>query len=239
MLRTVWVVCVLAGMTVLLGIPVILLSFVDPSGRSLHVLARIWARAVLAAAGVRVVVRGLEHLDGSGPRILAANHQGVFDIFALMAYLPVRFGWIAKKELYRIPLFGLAMRRFGNVCVDRSRRDRALRSLKLAAERIRGGLSIIIFPEGTRSPDGRVHAFKKGCFHLAAAAGVPVVPASISGSFQVLPKNGRRVRPGTIHVVLGPPLYASGDSPAERDAFLERLRAEVVRNQVPAPAPPA
>ncbi len=233
MIRACWVWSVGIVLTVILGMVIVFLSFFDSSGKSLHFLARLWARGILSISGVRVEVRGAENLLRDVPQIVASNHQGYFDIFVLMTCLPVHLGWIAKKELYRIPVFSFAMRRYGNIEIDRSNREKARQSLRDAALRIREGQSVLIFPEGTRSPDGKVHSFKKGCYYLARASGVPVVPVSISGSFEVMPKRHFRIRPGTIFVVVGKPLRLSEDGSSDRNGFLERLRGTIIENQIP------
>jgi len=231
MIRTCWVWAVGIFMTILCGALIILLSLFDPAGKSLHFFARLWARTIIAAAGVRVRVRGAENLPADSPMIIVSNHQGYFDIFVLMGYIPRRLGWIAKKELYRIPVFSFAMRRYGNIMIDRSNRDRARRSLQIAAEKVRGGQSVLIFPEGTRSPDGKVHVFKKGCYYLAEASGAPIIPVSISGSFEVMPKKTFRLHPGTIEMVIGEPVSVRASDHADRNGFLDRLRRTIIRNQ--------
>jgi len=232
MIRTIWVWIVGILMTILCGSLIVFFSFLDPGGKSLHLFAKIWARTIIAASGVRVNVRGEENLPADSSMIVASNHQGYFDIFVLMAYLPLHLGWIAKKELYRIPVFSFAMRRYGNIMIDRSNRERARSSLVAAADKIRRGQSVLIFPEGTRSPDGKVHTFKKGCYYLAEASEAPIVPVSISGSFEVMPKKTFRLHPGSIHVVIGEPVYVHGTSDPDRNDFLDRLRRTIIDNQV-------
>ncbi|NOY53364.1 MAG: 1-acyl-sn-glycerol-3-phosphate acyltransferase [Deltaproteobacteria bacterium] len=232
MIRTLWVWTVGIFMTVLCGSLIVVFSFLDSSGKCLHFFARLWARTIIAASGVRVKVRGERNLPVDSAIIVTSNHQGYFDIFVLMGYLPRHLGWIAKKELYRIPVFSFAMRRYGNIMIDRSNRERARRSLKAAADKIREGQSVLIFPEGTRSPDGKVHAFKKGCYYLAEASGAPIIPVSISGSFEVMPKKTFRLHPGTVHVVIGEPVYVQPSDGADRNGFLDRLRRTIIRNQV-------
>jgi len=139
------------------------------------------------------------------------NHQSHFDVFAILGYLNIQFRWTVKKELFDIPLLGLAMRRAGYILIDRLNHEKAMGSMDLAAKKIRAGTSIVIFPEGTRSADGILQfPFKKGGFHLAVKAGVPIVPVTVNGSREVLPKNGIRVHPGNIHLVIGKPIFPDG-----------------------------
>ncbi len=231
MIRTLWVWIVGVFVTILCGSLIVLFSFLDPGRKSLHFFARLWARTIIAASGVQVKVRGTENIPTDSSVIVASNHQGYFDIFVLMAYIPRHLGWITKKELYRIPVFSFAMRRYGNIMIDRSNRERARRSLQDAAGKIRRGQSVLIFPEGTRSPDGKVHAFKKGCYYLAEASEAPIIPVSISGSFEVMPKKTFRLHRGTIQVAIGEPVYARPSDNAGRNGFLDRLRRTIIKNQ--------
>lgn len=191
-------------------IPVVIISLFSKTGNIPHLIARYWARFSIICSGCRVVLQGEENIP-AGPAIYMPNHVSHFDVFAILGYLNVQFRWTVKKELFRIPLLGLGMRRAGYILIDRADHDKAMKSMQLAAERIRSGTSIVIFPEGTRSCDGTInYPFKKGGFHLALDAGVPIVPISVKGTRAILPKHGIRVRPGTITLVIGKPIYPQG-----------------------------
>jgi 1-acyl-sn-glycerol-3-phosphate acyltransferase len=155
------------------------------------------------------------------------NHQGNFDILALFAGLPVQFRWLAKEELFRIPLFGFAMRRTGYIPVDRSDHKKAIRSMAEAARRIRAGTSVIVFPEGTRSLDGQLLPFKKGGFVLAIDAAAPIVPVAIHGSHDVMPKHSRWIRGGRIRVSIFPAVATADTTPAGRDALMAAVRRPI------------
>jgi 1-acyl-sn-glycerol-3-phosphate acyltransferase len=206
---------------ILTGVPV---SFLSPN--YLHTYARFWARVCLYLAGVRLTVEGHEHLP-PGAAVYMPNHQSNFDILALYAGLPVQFRWLAKEELFRIPLFGFAMRRTGYIPVDRSDHKKAIRSMAEAARRIKEGTSVIVFPEGTRSPDGALLPFKKGGFVLAIDAAAPIVPVAICGSYDVMPKYTRWIRGGHIRVTLFPAVPTAGTTPAGRDALMEAVRRPI------------
>ncbi len=203
---------------ILTGLP---LSFISPD--YFHNYARRWGRAGLWISGVRLDVDGLDRIPPERPVIFMPNHQSNFDIPALFAAIPGQFRWLAKEELFRIPLFGLAMRRCGYIPIDRSGSRKSLRSIKDAALRISGGASVIVFPEGTRSPDGRLHSFKKGGFLLARYAGVPVVPVVIRGTWDIMPRNTLKIRGGRIHVQLLSPIFPEGKSPNEERGLMERV----------------
>ena len=192
-------------------------------------LTRRWVHLVLRIAGVRVRLDGSEGVDWSEPSVVVANHQSWFDVFALIGALPGHTRFVAKEELGRIPVFGPAWRRCGHVSVNRSDRTKAVESLERASRKVREDkLTLVLFPEGTRSPDGRLQAFKKGAFVLAITAGVPIVPLGIAGSRHVMPKGSFRIRPGEIRIRVGTPIPVEGLDHAHRNALLSRSRAAVV-----------
>ena len=199
-------------------------GFFDVSGRSGHALARFWSLWCLRVASIRLAVSGLDLVPSEGPVIYMGNHQGNFDIHALCRAIPRRFSWIAKEELFRIPLFGGAMRRAGYIPLDRSDGRKALKSMRIAAERIAAGTSVVIFPEGTRTLDGSLLPFKRGAFLLAARAGVPIVPFTINGSREINPRNRLELNPGTISVSFAAPVLTAGVSEAE---LLGRVREAI------------
>jgi 1-acyl-sn-glycerol-3-phosphate acyltransferase len=202
------------------GVP---LSLIKPD--YLHSYARFWARISLLLAGVRLAVDGQSHLPPDGRTVIyMPNHQSNFDILVLFAGLPGQFRWLAKAELFHVPLFGLAMRRIGYIPIDRSDGRKALQGIAAAAHRITEGTSVIIFPEGTRSPEPTLLPFKKGGFILALQAQVPVVPIAICGSRDIMPKHSGWIRKGTIHLHLLPQIETAGRPATDRDALMEAVR---------------
>jgi 1-acyl-sn-glycerol-3-phosphate acyltransferase len=146
-----------------------------------------WGRAILRATRVKVEVEGLEHLPADGPAIVVANHESWFDVFALVAHLPVDYRFVGKIELTRVPLFGRAWLAAGHIAIDRGDRQKAIESLQRAGEILhREGAVVVMFPEGTRTRDGNLLPFKKGAFVLAAQSQVPLVPVGISGSRAII-----------------------------------------------------
>ncbi len=190
-------------------------------------LPRLWGRILCRASGVSVTVIGGENLVNDKVYIFAANHQSQFDIFALQGYLRHDFRWLAKKELFEIPFFGTGMRLAGYISVDRAHGRQAMKSLEAAAKRIAAGTSVVIFPEGTRSPDGSLHSFKAGGMVLAIKAGVPIVPVAITGSYEVLPKGRLLARPGKIRINIGHPIETSDYKVKEKRDLAQRLRDKV------------
>ena len=197
----------------------------------MHNWSRLWGVVSLRLAGMRLEIEGQEHLPAPGqPVIFVGNHQSNFDILSYFAGLPLQFRWMAKAELFRVPLFGLAMRRSGYVAIDRSDRRKAMQSMTIAAERIRGGTSVVIFPEGTRSADGRLQEFKKGGFLIALKAQVPIVPVAISGSSQVMAKGELKFRPGTIRFRILPQTETAGLTNKDSDELVMKVRNAIAEN---------
>jgi 1-acyl-sn-glycerol-3-phosphate acyltransferase len=196
--------------TVFWGTLGLLLSALDRSGESVIWVARSWVRWILATCSVRVDASGVEKLDVSRPYVVMANHQSVFDTAAIVATLPCSFRFVAKRELTWIPFFGWALAAGGHVIIDRADRESSVRSLARAAERVRGGQTVVIFPEGTRGATGELGEFKSGGFHLALAAQVPILPVSVSGSSRITPPRSLRIESGRIHVRYGEPIPTAG-----------------------------
>lgn len=210
----------------LAGLP---LSIISPD--YLHNWGRIWARAGLLLAGTRLAIHGLDNIPRDQPVILMPNHASNFDILAMLAATPIQFRWLAKTELFKVPIFGLTMRRAGYIPIDRSDRRKALISMNEAARRIGDGTSVTIFPEGTRTPDGSLLPFKKGGFVLAVQSGAKLVPVAITGSFAVMSKNSLRLTPGKIEVSFFPPVEVDGKSADDIPELMERIR-QPIANQL-------
>jgi 1-acyl-sn-glycerol-3-phosphate acyltransferase len=192
---------------------------------------RVWAPIGLWLAGAKLeVVRA--PVPPPGPVIFACNHESVLDIWVLFAVVPRSFRFVAKQELFELPIFGWYMRIGGHIAVDRSNHQRAVASLAVAGERIRAGTSIVAFPEGTRSRTGRIGPFKKGPFVVAREARVPVVPVAISGTGAITPSKKIEIHPGTIRVAAGDPIDPTAF--ADKEELLEVVRARIVALHVTA-----
>ncbi len=168
--------------------------------------ARFWGLLGIRMAGIKVTVTGTDNLPDD-PIIVMSNHASNFDILAMQGYFPRPLSWIAKKELFKIPVFGNSMKRGGYIPLDRGDGRKALKSIDEAAKIIREGRSVILFPEGTRTRDGQMLPFKRGGFLLAARAGVPVVPVTILGSFSINPGGSLGLNLGrTVQIKIHPPV---------------------------------
>lgn len=223
--------------TGVLGTVGILLCLFVPGGAALMPLARLWSRLVLRTFGVRATAQRDPGFDSIRPSVYVANHQSLFDIPALVLAMPVDFRMVAKRELLRIPIFGWALWLAGFVFIDRGDRESAIRSLQRAAEKVRRGTSIVVFAEGTRSRDGRLLPFKKGGFVLALQAQAPIVPVSIRGGREVLPKGSLRIRAGVIDVLFGASIDTSPYAYDTREALIEEVRCRILSGLQPAPLP--
>ena len=213
------VLCALGGLLTMWAVPAMA-----------RIMPRVWSRTVLALGGIRLRT-DFEAALPAGPVIFIGNHQSMFDILALFAGLSLRrpFVFVAKKSIFSIPFLGWFVRAAGYIPVDRGDRDSAIRSLEMAGARVRAGTSVMVFAEGTRSHDGRVLPFKKGPFHVAMQARVPIVPLAIEGALQVSPKRRWYVCPNTIRVLVGAPIDLSEVTEADRDALIRTVRTQVIR----------
>jgi 1-acyl-sn-glycerol-3-phosphate acyltransferase len=213
----------IAVYTIVLGTLSLVSSLFDRNGYFAHWCARTWSRLILATSGVRVTARGLERLEPGRTYVFVANHQSIYDIPILFWSLPYQLRIIAKESLGNIPFMGWHLRRTGHMLVDRKRPD-STRVIHWAERLTAKGLSLIVFPEGTRSRDGRVARFKGGSFYVALEAGLPVVPLSVIGSRHVMLKGRLTSYPGEVRLVVHEPIDTSGMVGADAKEFGERVR---------------
>ena len=224
--------------TIVLGTLSLGSSLFERRGYFAHWCARTWSSLILRTTGVRVTLEGLERLVPGRTYVFVSNHQSIYDIPILFASLPFQLRIIAKASLGAFPFLGWHLRRTGHMLVDRRRPDRAA-IFAWASSLMANGLSLIVFPEGTRSPDGRVGRFKGGSFFLALEAGLPVVPLSVVGSRHVMLKGRLATYPGRVILVVHEPIDTSGLAGADPREFGERVRQIVLaaaETDVEAPA---
>jgi 1-acyl-sn-glycerol-3-phosphate acyltransferase len=195
-----------------------------------------WSRAIVRAARVEVTIEGAQHLSQERAAVMVANHQSWFDVFALVGYLDVDIRFVAKKELAGVPIFGASWQACGHISIDRGDLDKAIASLRRASEVMRTEHpTVIMFAEGTRSATGELQPFKKGPFVLALETGVPVIPAAIVGSREVMAKGEWRIRPGSVRVRIGAPIPVEGLSREDRDTLSAATHDAVRRLKEGAP----
>ncbi len=205
------------------AIAAILCTYFDSQNRG-HSVARFWSRLNLALSGVSASMIGEDRIDQNQPYIVMANHQSHYDVFALMGLLPLQLRWIIKMELRKIPLFGIACEKVGYIFIDRGNHEKAQKSLEAAGEKIRAGSSVIFFPEGTRSANGKLLPFKKGGFVIALEAKVPILPVTVVGGKEILPKGSLRILPGDMKVIIHDPISVDGYTYETKERLMERVR---------------
>ncbi len=208
----------------------ILVGLFDPHGKHVYGISRLWSWTILKVCGISLRVSGLDGIDSKQRYVFIANHQSNIDIPILIQALGgFQLRWLAKKELLWVPIFGWAMWAAKHVTVNRSIRADAVKSLKKATERMTNGVSLVFFPEGTRSPDGRLLPFKRGGFWLAVKTRTPLVPITIAGSGALLPKGDWRIRGGEIEVTVGQPLSVENGRRGQLLAVSNQLREIIAK----------
>lgn len=195
---------------------------------SVWIARHLWSPVLLWAGGARLVVHGQENVDPQRPTIYVSNHQSTLDIPAHFVTVPVAFRYVAKSQLGWVPFIGWYLWIAGHVFVNRSNRQAAITSLQRAGQKIRGGTSIFLYPEGTRSPDGRILPFKKGPFALALEARVPICPVTIEGTGSIMPKNSWNIVPGPVHVKIGKPIDTTGFAADDREGLARAVREVII-----------
>lgn len=191
-----------------------------------------WARIFCILNFVKVKVSGRENFDKKTSYVFVANHQGAFDIFSIYGYLGHNFRWMMKKSLEKIPLVGYSCRVSGHIYVDNSTPSATRITMETAEKRLSGGLSVVVFPEGSRSRDGRMHAFRRGAFQLAMEFNLPVVPVTIDGAYSIMPRGTILPRYGTIKLIIHKPIYAPEGGRHELSDLMEQSY-EAVASSLP------
>ena len=201
----------IALFSIIIATGVIIISPFDYRGKITFVFSKVFSKVILLIAGVRVNTHGKELLDKKENYIFISNHQSYFDIPILMQAVPNNLRFIYRSSLTRIPIFGWGMYLSGYIPINRENPREAIKSLRKASEKIKKGISVVVFPEGTRSTDGELGVFKRGMFVLAEEANVKLVPTSITGSYKILPRNKFKISSGIVNVVFNKPIEYSKD----------------------------
>ena len=230
---TVFGTIVLIMSTIVLGFLTSILSWLPPRGRIFNAFARLWSRIWLSSSRVDVRASFEKPLDPGQGYVFMANHQSWYDIPALLVSLPGQTRFMAKKGLFQIPFLGWALRAGGFIPVDRHNRTSARESFASAVQSLRGGASVLLFPEETRSPDGQMLPFKKGGFLLALRCGFPIVPIGIAGTREIRPKGSAWIQPGKVSVRYGTPIDIRGFHLADRGALMADVRDQISRLSQP------
>jgi len=213
--------------TGVLGAVALLCSLFDRDGRVQHRVARLWAAINLKTIGVRVRVDGRERLERGQAVVYAVNHLSAIDIPVLYAELPDQFRIMAKKQLFRYPFLGWYLQRSGQIPIALGEAHAALRTVKRACDVLHGGMPLVIFPEGGRSPTGQLQEFMGGAFYVAIRAQVPVVPMAIVGSYELLPMNSFHTLAGEVGLIIGEPISTAGLRVRDTEKLAARVRQEI------------
>jgi 1-acyl-sn-glycerol-3-phosphate acyltransferase len=218
--------------TLVIGLPAIVLGMLVPGqsrkGRVFRWVTKSYSRILLPVFGVTVETRGLSRVDRDAPYVFMSNHASHVDSLALAVSIPHPLHWVFKKELSKIPVFGWVLLSLGQIMVDRRNAVQSRSALTSATAMLRGNDSVLIYVEGTRSKDGKLQPLKKGGFHIAVQAGLPIVPVRISGSHDIVPSGSLRVRPGHVVVELFDPVLTEGKTEADIPELMERVRAPLL-----------
>ncbi len=213
--------------TIVMGSLSLLLSPFDRTGELQHACARWWCRLVAWTIFARIRVHGVEHVQRGRPYVYMANHASLIDTPALFAYLPYQFRIMAKKSLFNVPFMGWHLRTAGHFPIDHQNPRKTALSLRRVIEGVKNGRSLAVFPEGRRTDDGRLQKFEPGAFKLALRAGVPIVPVTIRGTFEMLPRTSLAPRPGRVDVILSEPIDTAEYTEKTLAALIERTRAAI------------
>jgi 1-acyl-sn-glycerol-3-phosphate acyltransferase len=224
----VWRVSALVSSTLIASLLVTLICLFERDGKRGYHVAQWWMAFNLWASDVRVKVSGMEHLDPNRQYIFMSNHRSAADIVTIgWALWRFQIRFVAKRELLRVPVFGWGLRALKNIIIDRSNHVQAVRSYRIAGERIRRGISVVVFPEGTRGVGRELLPFKKGGFVLAIETGTPIAPIAVVGTAAVLPKKSLKIESGVVEVRIGEPIETQAVALKDKDRIVRAVRESI------------
>ena len=238
MLRTIfwfayfWLFQLLSILSLLLYFLFGLLGLKTLQDKFLYWFSSAWARQMIGIAGGKVEISGLENLPEGGGLLFVSNHQGAFDIPLLIGYVPGPKGFIAKREISRLPIVGIWMKVLRCIILDRKNPRQSVRAIERGIRDLQMGRSLVVFPEGTRSQSGMMNPFKKGSFKLATRSGAAIVPLTIDGSYRLKEGNHGRITPGKVHLHIHPPIRPQDLNAAEKSALDEKVQ-RIIASKLP------
>jgi 1-acyl-sn-glycerol-3-phosphate acyltransferase len=216
--------------TIILGIPVTVAGILSRTGNLAFSISKLWAYTMLAVSFVRMEIKNKNKILKGTPYIIISNHQSHYDIITLVTTLGIQFRWIIKKEILKLPIFGYALHASRNIFIDRSNTARAIESINKGIDRLPKGVSVMVFAEGTRSPDGQIHEFKKGGFVTAVRRKIPILPVTINGSRRVMRKGSFTLKPGKIQILIGDPIDTSSYTTDTVQELIDKTRQTIIAN---------
>ncbi len=227
MLRTVWVALAAILVTFPLAMATIAVAMVRSTSPLIDRIVNLWGRLIVAAAGIELVTENVERLDPAKRYILVANHYSYLDIPCIVAAIPQPIRFMAKVSLFKVPIFGWAIGRAGFIPIDRKNRRSAVKSFDLAADRIRKGNTIVIFPEEGRTRERTLRPFQRGAFLLAIKSEKTIVPLAVDSTFDVFPVGATRVKPGRVTIRVGTPIETANLTLKAKDTLLKESREQI------------
>ncbi|MBW2181490.1 MAG: 1-acyl-sn-glycerol-3-phosphate acyltransferase [Deltaproteobacteria bacterium] len=230
LIKTIWLAFWICLATLIVFFPITLTALLSRSGNLAFSISQVWAWVVLKVTFTRSSVKGKENIKKDESYVVISNHQSHFDIPVLVTKLGIQFRWIIKKELLKVPLFGYALYASRNIFIDRSNKKETIKSIHKGIKRLPKGTSLLFFAEGTRSPDGKIHAFKKGGFVTAIEEQMTILPVTVNGSRKVLPKGSIVFSPGAIELVIGDPVDTSGYTSDRIEELIQETRDIIISN---------
>ncbi|MGD9818626.1 MAG: lysophospholipid acyltransferase family protein [Desulfomonilaceae bacterium] len=228
-LRIIVTVIGLVIITPVMTIPMLLSSLFIKPGKFAFLMMRTWNRTVAKMMGIRYSLSGMNNLVPKTSYIITPNHQGVADIVSIVSSLPLYFRWVVKKELLKVPVWGWALWATGAIAIDRSNSATAIEKLNREKDtKLQDGWSMLIYPEGTRTPDGFLKELKKGAFMMAIQTGIPILPIVCNGAFKIMPKKMLAFRPGLVKLTICPPIPTLGLSEKDLPELMEKTRQAIL-----------
>jgi len=217
--------------TIVLAIIALITALIEPGGRLYNIVGKVWSNSILWISGVKVEFIGQEHLRPNESYIYVSNHVSLFDIPVVMKAIPGQLRIVFKKELAKIPIFGWQLKLGPYILIDRQNPGKAMQSLNQAIEKIKRGVSVLLFAEGTRSKDGSIQSFKRGAFTLATRSGKKIVPVTIKGTYEILPKKKFNIKSGKVKLIIDKPIEHDGNTEKSSEvALMNEVREIIVNN---------
>ncbi|HYK02468.1 MAG TPA: lysophospholipid acyltransferase family protein [Thermoanaerobaculia bacterium] len=227
MLRTVWVAVAAVLVTIPLAMATIAVAMVRSTSPLIDRIVRLWGKLIVAAAGIELATENVERLDPAKRYILVANHYSYLDIPCIVAAIPQPIRFMAKVSLFKVPIFGWAIGRAGFIPIDRKNRRTAVKSFDLAADRIRKGNTIVVFPEEGRSRERTMRPFQRGAFLLAIKSEKTIVPLAVDSTYDVFPVGAKRVKPGRVTIRVGTPIETANLKLKAKETLLTESRTQI------------
>lgn len=228
--KIIWICSWATLATVIVFLPILITVPFSSTGNLAFNISQLWAWIMLKVTWVHPEIRGREKIKQGQSYIIIANHQSDFDVLALVTKLGIQFRWIIKKEILKVPLFGYALYASRNIFIDRADSEQAVKSIHEGMDRLPLGTSVMFFAEGTRSPDGKIHRFKKGGFVMALEKGLPILPVTVNGSRKIMPKRSLVFHPGPVEVVVDDPIETSHLTESSLEELIMRTREIILSN---------